>query len=260
MSHPYLQQLTRRRAADLRLICFPHAGGGIADYARWRATIPPWIELWAVALPGREHRLAETMPTDLADVVTEVSAGLATIADGTPTAYFGHCAGSLLASETARRVESIAAPTHLAVSAAPAPDGAAGSDHLNKIFGQRRDALIAWMYRSGAIPPVVATDPTIARAVENLIYEDIDRCVRHPFPQRTRHSMSVSTFCGTGDPLVTPAQMRHWEALSSTPVSAFTYEGGDHFYLRTHAKGLLADLSSVLARDISEPASERTAY
>jgi surfactin synthase thioesterase subunit len=48
-----------RRARDqerLRLFCFPYAGSGTSIYRGWTAAMPRAIEVWPVALPGREHR------------------------------------------------------------------------------------------------------------------------------------------------------------------------------------------------------------
>ncbi|MCA9990040.1 MAG: hypothetical protein KDE29_03455, partial [Anaerolineales bacterium] len=49
--------LQPRPGARLRLICLPHAGGGLSLFHGWRKELLPDIELWAVLLPGRESRL-----------------------------------------------------------------------------------------------------------------------------------------------------------------------------------------------------------
>lgn len=46
---------------EVRLVCFPHAGGTASSYAPWRGRLDDRIELVSVRYPGREDRLAEPM-------------------------------------------------------------------------------------------------------------------------------------------------------------------------------------------------------
>src|SRR5262245_13516853 len=109
-------------AARLRLLCFPHAGGGTALYRSWAGALPPGVELGIALLPGREARLHEP-PIDRMDtLVASLLKDIAPYLDR-PYALFGHSLGALVAFELARalRAAGAPAPRALLVSANPAP-------------------------------------------------------------------------------------------------------------------------------------------
>ena len=58
---------------DVRLFCFPSAGGGSVTYYPWREVLRPEIELLLVHLPGREQRLREPLITDFTVLVKKLA-------------------------------------------------------------------------------------------------------------------------------------------------------------------------------------------
>ena len=59
-----------RPEAPVRLVCFPHAGGATAMFARWPAALGPGVEVAALALPGRERRIGEPAAVEVEPVQT----------------------------------------------------------------------------------------------------------------------------------------------------------------------------------------------
>jgi medium-chain acyl-[acyl-carrier-protein] hydrolase len=57
-----------RPAADVRLICFCYAGGTAGLYSSIAKSLPAWIELCVVELPGRASLLMEKPLRDMAGV------------------------------------------------------------------------------------------------------------------------------------------------------------------------------------------------
>jgi medium-chain acyl-[acyl-carrier-protein] hydrolase len=108
--------------ARLRLFCFPYAGGGAAPYYPWAKSLSPFIELYAVRLPGRESRLREAPHIRLASLVDSLASALAPYFDR-PFAFFGHSMGALIAFELTRMLhrEQDIQPLHLFASAHRAP-------------------------------------------------------------------------------------------------------------------------------------------
>src|SRR3990170_4915825 len=86
---------TAARSEPVRLYCFPHGGGSVADYVRWNTRMPG-VEVWGVQLPGRGSRVAEQH-------ITRIDKLVATIADEVgfraPYAFFGHSFGALITYE-----------------------------------------------------------------------------------------------------------------------------------------------------------------
>jgi hypothetical protein len=88
---------------DLRLFCFPYAGGGTITYQQWTGMLPARIEVCAVQLPGRERRHAEPPFRRISQAVDCLSSALRPHLD-VPFVLFGHSMGAMLAYEVARRL------------------------------------------------------------------------------------------------------------------------------------------------------------
>ena len=85
-------------AADeqVRLFCFPYAGGGASSFLPWKPLLPDYISLFPVQLPGHEERYGEQAVTDIDELCKRLAEALCPYF--TPkTAFFGHSMGGLLA-------------------------------------------------------------------------------------------------------------------------------------------------------------------
>ena len=65
-------------AADeqVRLFCFPYAGGGASSFLPWKPLLPDYISLFPVQLPGHEERYGEQAITDIDALCEELALAL----------------------------------------------------------------------------------------------------------------------------------------------------------------------------------------
>jgi surfactin synthase thioesterase subunit len=119
VSELWFSSRARRPLAALQLFCLPYAGGGASVFAAWPRALGENIEVNAVALPGRERRMAEEPAVDLRAVAEAIAAR----ADR-PYALFGHSMGAILAFEGARELRRAGSTlsVRLFVSGCQAPD------------------------------------------------------------------------------------------------------------------------------------------
>ena len=100
MSPVWFANTQRNRRADSRLFCFPYAGGSSVVYHNWVKSLPEFVDVIPVQLPGRGMRL-NTAPLTRMDGLTEqLSPVLAEFLDR-PFFFFGHSMGALIAFELA---------------------------------------------------------------------------------------------------------------------------------------------------------------
>ena len=90
------------------MVCFPHAGTGMAGFAPWRGRLPD-LDVILVQFPGRDGRRREPNCETAQEAATGVAAALAETDLG-PLVLFGHSMGALVAFETARRLQAKGRP------------------------------------------------------------------------------------------------------------------------------------------------------
>ena len=100
----------------LRLFCLPYSGASAMAYSRWRRSMPDWLQVRPLELPGRGMRMDEPLQSDIrrlaAQLADEISAEL-----DRPYALFGHSLGGLLAFELAHALHERGLPAPLALFA-----------------------------------------------------------------------------------------------------------------------------------------------
>src|SRR5579885_2458434 len=95
-----------RADAVVRLYCLPYAGGGATVFHRWSAEVGPDIEVWALRLPGRETRIAESPRFRAADVARQLMEHL----DDRPYAIYGQSMGARIGFEVIRMLRAAGSP------------------------------------------------------------------------------------------------------------------------------------------------------
>ncbi|WP_431045654.1 thioesterase II family protein [Streptomyces sp. P1-3] len=247
----WLLPLPAKPDARLRLYCFPHAGGGIAPYARWAAGLPHAVEVVGVQLPGRENRIGEPFAIRVQDIADPLCEALARHHPHLPFAFFGHCAGALLAYECAQALNRAQTrlPVALLASAAPAPSR---WDGPRMMYGlDETDPLEAYR-RLGGIPSDVADDPELAELIRDILRADArlygghTSAAVHPLP------LPITTFTAEHDTLVTPAQAPYWQQHTVLPLRSYVHPGG-HFSVLKQPPPLLGDLAAELGTHLATP-------
>lgn len=237
-----LRRYRPRPAARVRLLCFPHAGGGASGYRAWAALLPPTVELVVVQYPGREDRFDDPAPTDLVSLAGHVAAELRPLLDR-PFAMFGHSMGTLVAYETLQRLrwEGAREPDLLVVSGRPAPDEALGGQlHLGDDEG-----LCDELARLGGATQEMFADPEIRRVFLPYIRDDY-RLVETYRPRAAEPlDCPVTVFVGTSDPECDAAAAAGWARFTRGPLAVRSFPG-DHFYLVPGRARVVAEISALL--------------
>ena len=184
--------------ARVRLVVFPHAGGGPSALSAWAELLPPTVAPVALNLPGRQARLHEPSRTDLTGLVDDVARELA---DPLPYALFGYCSGALLAHLVTRRVHDLPGavpPERWLVGSFGAPDVA---DVPRRLAGLPSEAFWDRLLGFGGLPPEVAELEELRPVLEPALRADFGLLAAH------RHV--------PGPPVPTPITVLHGERDTS---------------------------------------------
>jgi len=223
--------------ARRRLFCFHHAGGGPSLFREWQNDVPMGTEVVAVALPGREGRIAEKPVTQLRTLVDML---VKVLPVDLPFAFFGHSLGAIVGFELARQLHerSMPLPQHLFISASLAP-------HLcrrDTSRAQLSDAeLLRLLEGFGGTPREVLQHPELRDMVLSILRADFNLIDEYSVPDGYTTRLPITAYAGTMDNNVSLDRIMAWDRWATDDFSLYPFEGG-HFYLVRQRRPLIESL------------------
>ncbi|MEU6575125.1 alpha/beta fold hydrolase [Streptomyces sp. NPDC046805] len=218
--------------AEVQLVCFPHAGGTASTYHPLSALLGGAVETLAVQYPGRHDRHGDAWAREVARAVDAVVSDLR--AQASPhrrLALFGHSMGSVLAFETARRLERdgrTLAGVFVSGRHAPAvpwpPPGAPAPHELDD-----RDLVREVRMLSGT-PEEVLNEPELLRLALPVLRADYRMLAAYAYEEGPKLECPIVALTGDSDPRVGVSRMREWERETNGRFELHVFPGG-HFYL-----------------------------
>jgi medium-chain acyl-[acyl-carrier-protein] hydrolase len=225
------------------VVCLPFGGASASAYRSWAARVPADVHLCAVDLPGRAARFGEPLLTDAEEIV----AGLLGLPDlPVPFVLFGHSVGALMAYEWASSLQQTGrpAPVHLVVSGRAAPQTMRSRA---PIHGLGDEQFLAEVCRYQGLPDEVLAHRELIDLFLPILRADFTITETYRHAPRPALRTPLLILGGEHDPMVAPAELSHWLALTTAPSRIETFPGG-HFYLDQHRDALVDRLVSLLPR------------
>jgi medium-chain acyl-[acyl-carrier-protein] hydrolase len=233
-----------RRPVRLRLFCFPHAGGGASAYHAWPAGLPPWLELCAAQLPGRENRWREAPARTLGQLVDELAEALRPFLD-VPFAFFGHSMGALIGFELARRLrrEHGRDPVHLVVSGRQAPHLPSRRPPLHDL---PEAELMERLRVLGGTPDELWEHADLKQLLLPVLRADLAVCEAYRYRPEEPLECPITACGGADDVEVSPEEVLEWSVHTAGGFNARFFAGGHFFWQDDHAALLDLTLQAVL--------------
>jgi medium-chain acyl-[acyl-carrier-protein] hydrolase len=212
--------------AEIRLLCFHHAGGNAGMYRQWPRLLPPAIELVAVQLPGRADRFGEPPFDRMRPLVDALIEALKPLLDR-PFACYGASMGSRVAWALAHalRERSMPMPIQLSVACDTAPS----LDDGTWPWEGRADGLEGYMREMGGTPPAVLAEPELLEALLPTLRADLHVLSTHKFRPAVPLDVPIRAFAGTGDTAAPPHRMSAWRAETTARFDLDVLDTG-HFF------------------------------
>ncbi|WP_367044711.1 alpha/beta fold hydrolase [Streptomyces sp. Je 1-332] len=246
MESRWLRRFTQTSDAELRLVCFPHAGGAATAYVPLSRALAPAVDVLAVQYPGRQERRLEAPAASLTSLAESVADELMTaMGTGVPYAFFGHSMGAAIAYETALRIEELGGtmPVRLFLSGRGAPTPAPrGSDLVHD------DAELIEKIRSlGGTATGVLDEPDLLEMVLPALRADYGILGGYHWSPRPPLDTPFTVLVGDADPVVATADARAW-LEHSTAQGEFHVLPGGHFYLDSRTAAVAEVIGAALRR------------
>lgn len=229
----------RRPRARVLLAAAPHAGGGASAFASWSARLPGWLDLCALAAPGRESRLDEPPCRSVGELADAAAAQLARL--DVPIALFGHSLGSWVAYEIAHRLVAAGRPpVHLFAAAARPPHILRETPRFDGDVG-----LLAYLSDLEGMPIDVVRDRELLELYLPIIRADLELARDYLHPSRAPLPVRTTVLCGSEDSSVPRDTAARWRDLVTEDVALLTMPGS-HFFVRHSRDALIATLIRLL--------------
>lgn len=233
--------------AQVKLLCFPYAGGGVSVYYPWKDKLPEDVELNIVQLPGRGTQFAET---PIAQMKTLVSALLPKVVDILQGNYiiFGHSVGTRIAFELVRLAVSkgFAPPEHFFASGSSGP----GYRCLErKVSNLSEQAFLQEIKEMEGTPEEVLQNADLMELLLPTLRADFNLAEEHQCQDRFTIASDVTVISGRQDN-ISAQQLNNWGDFFQS--SNIKMSDGGHFFIDTHPEQVLQVVSDKLEA-ISEP-------
>jgi surfactin synthase thioesterase subunit len=214
--------------AGPRVFCFHHAGGTASVFTGWQREVGRAVSVHPVQLPGRERRLHDEYPDDMAALVADLDAELSPWLEA-PHVFYGHSMGALVAFALTRHRFSRGAPLPEALVTGAFGDPAAPPP-LEVVPSMSDDDLLDLLIGLGGMSDVVRRYPRWAGPALALIRADLALCTSFQAGPSVPMPVPLHAFAGAEDPLLDATSVAAWGAHTSAGFTAEVVPGG-HFFL-----------------------------
>ncbi|MEU7582090.1 alpha/beta fold hydrolase [Streptomyces sp. NPDC041068] len=225
----WLQCAEPRPFAAQRVICFPHAGGSPYFFRGWAKALTGF-EVHTVCYPGRAERITESPATDILSMARHIAVSVKELmADGRPTALFGHSMGAFIAYEVCAALEDEGHElSHFFASGARAPHLTRPDPDAESTWDD--EAVAELLLELGGTDAELLENRAFLDLVMPYIKADFRMLASYDRSERGPLSTPVTAVVGEEDPRVSAEQAAAWGEATRGAFRMRTVPGG-HFYL-----------------------------
>ncbi|GAA1643185.1 thioesterase II family protein [Actinoplanes couchii] len=239
---PWIRRYHPGPGREVRLVCFPHAGGSASFYHPVSAAHATTADVVCLQYPGRQDRRRETPYTAIGPLADAVAAELRTLSDR-PTVFFGHSMGAVLAFETALRLERDGNGPHTVIASGRRAPSTVRSETVHE---RDDDGVVAELKRLNGTVPGLLGDDEILRMALPAIRADYQAIETYRSAPDVRLRAGITVLTGHADPLTTAAEAAAWEGHTGGPYRLAGFPGG-HFFIAAHQSSVNAEIARDLA-------------
>ncbi|MBC6477559.1 MAG: thioesterase [Hormoscilla sp. GM7CHS1pb] len=248
--NPWIKYLKPNPKAQLRLFCFPYAGGSAGVFRSWPDSLPPTVEVCAVELPGRGTRIKDAPFTRMEPLVEAIALALLPELDK-PFAFFGHSMGALVSFELARLLRRSQAGarergdrqlSHLSISGRSAPQI---PDPEPPIHALPEAEFVEKLRCYNGTPSEVLANPELMQLFLPILRADFELIETYVYKNEPAFDFPITAFGGLSDFKASREDLSAWDR-HTTAAFDLRMLPGDHFFLHSNEALLLQSITRQL--------------
>lgn len=241
LSKEWFLSIRYNERAPLNIICFPCGGGSASSFWSWK-DLPVDANIWALKLPGRESRIAETPITRSNELVSHLVNVLPSTFP-TPFVFYGHSMGAGIAFETMlelhKRKRDL--PDLFIACGRESPQSA----YRFSVENMDDHSLIEYMQTLGGIPQSLPSNKAFMGQYIPKIRADYLLNASIPTREAVSLPVLIHLMNGKNDPLVQLEKLVDWSCYTAYPLSSCYLPGG-HFFMEECREEYLNEIADVL--------------
>ncbi|MEO1427753.1 MAG: thioesterase II family protein [Cyanobacteria bacterium J06633_8] len=229
--------------ADVRLFCFPYAGGSSTIFRPWLNKLPNNIEICPIELPGRGSKIQQAPFNRLEPIIKFLSLQIQPYLDK-PFTFFGHSMGGLLSFELTRLLykEYKISPIHLFISARSAPQII---DSKPLIHTLPESEFINKLRDYNGTPDAVLQNKELMQLFLPILRADFAVLETYTYHHAPPLECPISVFGGLEDDKVSVEELEAWRTQTNHNFLLQMFSGG-HFFINDYYSLLIEKISEML--------------
>ena len=228
--------------ANLRIFCFPYAGGSAAVFDGWQNFFREDIDVFSIQAPGREERYKERLIKSISEKVDVLLGEIAKFVD-VPYIFISHSNGALTAFELARKLQMIDNFNlkHIFLSARRAPHLAS---FKKPVYNLPYAEFIEELKTFSTIPADIIDDPSVMEVFMPMLRADFELGATYKFDYGRKLLSNATLFWGEQDAEVSEHDMLAWQDHIVGQVNNVPFKGG-HFFIHEEQASVISHVLKI---------------
>jgi medium-chain acyl-[acyl-carrier-protein] hydrolase len=235
-------------SAELRIFCFPYAGGSAVTYMDWVKHLPANIEVVIVQPPGRGPRMFESLFTNMDALITELVQLIPSMLNK-PYIFYGHSLGSRVAFELMNQLKKhqLSLPIHFIASGSKGP-------HLlpikKAIYQLPENEFIEELKQLSGTPTAVLENKELMDLFIPLLRADFEIADTYSYQGNEKFDCLLTVLGGEEDD-ITIEQLNSWKKFFNQEKQVNLLPGG-HFFIDSHSEIVFKHVNQILQQSVEK--------
>lgn len=242
-----LINLNERSGSDmdnLKLFCFPYAGGSAKMYHKFRKCLWNSIEIYPLELAGRGGRSEDSFYDSMEDAVNDIYEKIGLEFEKNHYAFFGYSMGSWIAYGLYKKViqNQRQRPEHIFL-AAKEPPHVKTDDKILHVLDD--ETFIKEIFNLGGTPKTLLEDRVLLDLFIPILRADykITELYKET-SMKEKLNCPVTVFAGEDD-FININDIKRWREVADKDFSFYAFEGG-HFFIQNNVEAICNIINNTL--------------
>ncbi|MDE1478770.1 hypothetical protein KKJ01_11155 [Xenorhabdus bovienii] len=228
---------------EIRIFCFPYAGGSSATFVPFAKKIKSNAEFLVIQPPGKGSRIREKPHNDMSHLVEDIYANIKSLLDK-PYLFFGHSLGSRVAFELIRKINaaSLPLPIEFIASGSKGPQVPAIREPLS---GLPDKDFINGLQTFGRVDKQVIDNAELLSLILPAVKADFKISEEYHYIGTESFSCPLTVFGGKNDAIVTEQELYSWLDLFEQEKKVIIFEGA-HFFIDDNNEPVIDAVQNII--------------